>query len=59
MRLLTHRTDDGIVRGKASLRRYWVAALAKNLDLRFRVTSVYRGIETIVIAYENRRTIIA
>ena len=46
---------DGIVRGKSALRRYWAAALAKNPDLRFRVTAVYRGVETIVIAYQNQQ----
>jgi ketosteroid isomerase-like protein len=45
---------DGIVRGKDALRRYWTAALAKNPDLRFQITTIYRGIDTIVIAYKNQ-----
>jgi ketosteroid isomerase-like protein len=45
---------DGVVRGKDSLRRYWLAALEKNPDLRFRVTAVYRGIDVIVIAFQNQ-----
>lgn len=47
--------EDGIVRGKDALRRYWLTGLDKNPDLRFRVTAVYRGIDTIVIAFQNER----
>jgi ketosteroid isomerase-like protein len=46
---------DGVVRGKNALRRYWLAALEKNPDLRFRVTAVYRGIDTLVIAFQNQQ----
>lgn len=45
---------SGVVRGKPALRRYWLAALDKNPDLAFRVTAVYRGVDTIVIAFENQ-----
>ena len=45
---------DGVVRGKDALRRYWLAALEKNPDLRFRVTAVYRGVDVIVIAFQNQ-----
>lgn len=47
--------EDGIVRGKDELRRYWQAGLDKNPDLRFRVTAVYRGVDTIVIAFQNQQ----
>jgi hypothetical protein len=45
---------DGVVRGKDALRQYWLSALEKNLDLRFRVTAVYRGVDTIAIAFQNQ-----
>ena len=48
---------DGIVRGKGALRGYWLAALGKSPDLRLRVTAVYRGIDTIVIAFQNQQGI--
>lgn len=46
--------QDGVVRGKDALRRYWLAALENNSNLKFRVTAVYRGIDTIVIAFRNQ-----
>ena len=46
--------NDGVVRGKDALRRYWTAALAQNPDLHFRVSTIYRGINTIVIGYKNQ-----
>lgn len=45
---------QGVVRGKAALRRYWVAALERIPDLRFTVEGVYQGINTIVITYRNQ-----
>jgi ketosteroid isomerase-like protein len=50
--------EDGIVNGKDALRRYWTAALAQNPDLRFQVTTVYRGTNTLVIAYKNQKGIV-
>jgi len=47
-------SDGGVVKGKSALRRYWTAALLQNPDLRFQVTKVYQGIESIVIAYQNQ-----
>ncbi|OBI87661.1 nuclear transport factor 2 family protein [Mycobacterium sp. 1245805.9] len=44
----------GVVRGKPALRDYWTRALARVPDLRFAVEGVYRGIDTIVIAYRNQ-----
>jgi ketosteroid isomerase-like protein len=46
--------SDGVVRGREALRRYWLAALDKNPDLRFRVTAVYRGVDTVVIAFRTQ-----
>jgi hypothetical protein len=43
--------EDGTVNGKDALRRYWTAALAQNPDLRFQVTKVYQGTNTLVIAF--------
>ncbi|WP_459971467.1 nuclear transport factor 2 family protein [Mycobacterium sp. MUNTM1] len=45
---------NGVVRGKAALRRYWTEAVARIPDLRFSVEGVYQGIDTIVIAYRNQ-----
>jgi ketosteroid isomerase-like protein len=45
---------DGVVRGKPALRHYWTEALARVPDLRFTVEGVYKGVETIVIAYRNQ-----
>lgn len=45
---------DGVVRGKDALRQYWLSGLEKNPDLRFRVTAVYRGVDTLVIAFQNQ-----
>lgn len=49
--------EDGIVNGKAALRRYWTAALAQNPNLRFQVTTVYQGGNMLVIAYKNQKGI--
>ena len=46
--------EDGVVRGKDALRQYWLTALQKNPGLRFRVTAVYRGVDTVVIAFQNQ-----
>jgi len=47
--------SGGVVRGKAALRDYWTAALAKQPDLQFEVVGVYRGESTLVINYRNHR----
>ena len=47
--------SDGIVRGKAALRAYWAAGLAKLPDLRFEVTSLSEGIDLLVIGFRNER----
>ncbi len=47
--------QDGIVSGKEALRRYWTAGLAKSADLRFQVTTVYQGVNTLVIAFKSQQ----
>ena len=47
--------SGGVARGKAALREYWTAALAKQPDLQFEVIGVYRGESTLVINYRNHR----
>lgn len=48
--------SHGIVNGKPALRRYWISALKVNPDIHFELADVYRGIDTIVIAYRNQRS---
>jgi ketosteroid isomerase-like protein len=47
--------EDGIVRGKAALRAYWAAGLAKLPDLHFEVTWVSEGVDLLVIGFRNER----
>ena len=49
--------EDGIVNGKDALRRYWTQALAQNPDIRFQVTKVYQGTNTLIIAFKNQQGI--
>jgi len=42
-----------VLRGKAALRAYWAAGLARIPDLRFEVVAVYTGIDTLVLNYRN------
>ncbi|MGY4712388.1 nuclear transport factor 2 family protein [Mycolicibacterium sp. CBM1] len=51
-KLLPH--TRGIISGKAALRDYWTRALQQIADLHFEIEGVYRGIDTIVIAYRNQ-----
>ncbi|MEL6914108.1 MAG: nuclear transport factor 2 family protein [Pseudomonadota bacterium] len=44
---------QGTVAGKAALRAYWSAALARQPDLAFSVEEVFRGHEMLVIVYSN------
>lgn len=44
----------GVLRGKDALRRYWTTAVHRIPDLRFHVEGVYRGVDTVVIAYRNQ-----
>lgn len=52
-------TGSGEIRGKAALRTYWAAALARQPDLRFAVLTIFEGHDTLVITYRNHRGVIA
>jgi ketosteroid isomerase-like protein len=45
---------DGVLRGKAALRRYWTEGLRRIPGLRFEVVGVYVGVDTVVIHYRNQ-----
>lgn len=69
-RILAHYTDDfemaspriaeiagepsGVLRGKASVGRYWETALKKIPDLRFELTGVYVGPRSVATHYRNQ-----
>lgn len=46
---------SGRLRGKAAVRAYWSAALARVPDLRFELVDVLAGIECLVILYRGHR----
>lgn len=68
-RILSHYTDDfemsspriiqlmgvpsGTLKGKKSVRTYWEKSLAQSLGLKFELTSVLVGANSIVISYNN------
>ena len=57
---LARRLDpdsDGVVRGKAALRAYWTAGLAKAPSLHFDLTWVAEGIDLIAIGFRNEQGI--
>jgi hypothetical protein len=45
--------DDGVVRGKAALRAYFLIGIQAYPDLRFELLNVFWGVETIVLYYGN------
>jgi hypothetical protein len=47
--------SDGVLRGKAELRRYWTEALGMIPDLRFELVGVYGGVDALVIHYRNQK----
>ena len=47
--------EDGVVKGKDALRRYWTMGLEKTPGLRFEVRSVYEGVNTLVITFKNEK----
>ncbi len=51
-------SSGGIIRGKAQLRDYWVAAIAKVPDLLFTIEGVYAGVSVLVINYRNQRGVL-
>jgi len=44
----------GVIRGIDALRSYWAEGLRRNPELRFEVTDVYAGIDTVVITYRHQ-----
>ena len=46
---------SGTVRGKASLRAYWSAALAKLPELHFELIDLYVSPDSVVVFYQNER----
>ncbi|HJU18528.1 MAG TPA: nuclear transport factor 2 family protein [Stellaceae bacterium] len=46
--------EDGVVRGKAALRRYWQSALDNNPGLHFQVTAVFAGVDAIAIRFTTQ-----
>ena len=69
-RLLEHFSDDvtftspvaaqllpdseGVILGKAALRRYWEEGLRRIPTLHFEVVGVYTGVDTVVVNYRNQ-----
>jgi hypothetical protein len=45
---------DGVIRGKAALRKYWSEGIRLIPDLHFEVLALYVGITTLVINYRNQ-----
>jgi len=43
--------SSGVVRGKEALRAYWSAALAQAPDLRFELTSLFAGVDSLAIGF--------
>ncbi|MCL7715595.1 nuclear transport factor 2 family protein [Stenotrophomonas mori] len=48
----------GVLRGKAAIRTYWSAGLARIPDLHFDIEAVYAGVDTLVIAYRNQKGVL-
>jgi hypothetical protein len=48
-------SSGGIVRGKAALRAYWTAGLARAPNLHFTVNWVTEGIDLLVIGFRNEQ----
>jgi hypothetical protein len=47
--------SDGVVQGKAALRKYYTEGLRRLPDLHFEVVSIYLGVSTLVINYRNQK----
>lgn len=43
--------SGGVLEGKVALRAYWSAALAQLPDLRFELTSLFAGIDSLLIGF--------
>jgi hypothetical protein len=51
-------SSGGVIRGKEALRAYWTEALKRVPDLHFVVESVYVGVSTLVIHYQNHKGVL-
>lgn len=47
----------GVISGKAALRHYWTTALSANPALHFELTSLYTGVDCLLIGFRNERGI--
>jgi ketosteroid isomerase-like protein len=45
--------SGGVIHGKAALRDYWSAALAERPTLRFELTSLQAGVDTLLIGFSH------
>jgi ketosteroid isomerase-like protein len=45
----------GVVRGKQALREYWQTALQHAPDLRFELTGLYAGVDSLLIGFRTRQ----
>src|SRR5262249_1339594 len=43
---------SGKLKGHAAVRAYWSKALARRPDLRFRLVTIFAGVDSVVIHYE-------
>jgi len=43
--------SQGVIRGKPALRNYWAAALAQMPGLHFELTSLFAGVDTLLIGF--------
>ena len=46
--------SGGVIRGIDALRSYWAEGLRRNPDLRFEISDVYAGVDTVVITYRHQ-----
>jgi ketosteroid isomerase-like protein len=47
--------SDGVVRGKAAIRSYWSTAMDRNHRLHFDITSLFAGVDCVLIGFRNDR----
>ena len=51
-------SSGGVIRGKEALRAYWTEGLRRVPDLHFVVESVYVGVNTLIIHYQNQKGVL-
>jgi hypothetical protein len=49
--------SHGVVRGKEALRQYWQTALDRAPDLRFELTGICAGVDSLLIGFRNQEGI--